>query len=165
MFNWPGLNVPLTWESERTGIENNWYALTGRVVAVKVEADGDLHIAIQDAIGDNPGLVVCGEPAGPQRCEISPENIQFCAATRFCFRRQPLPRVLFGDAFSGTRFLGEEDSDSWFRDARAVAHCVPHVGSLLIKRGEFFVLRSSHEPVKKEEQKSTYRLPPVRGIK
>src|SRR5438477_12937871 len=41
-FNWPGLNVPLTWESERTGIENNWYALTGCVVAVKVEADGDL---------------------------------------------------------------------------------------------------------------------------
>ena len=53
VFNWPGLNVPLTWESERTGIENNWYALTGCVVAVKVEADGDLPIAIQDATGDN----------------------------------------------------------------------------------------------------------------
>jgi len=37
--------VPLTWESERIGIENNWYALIGRVVTVKVEADGDLHLA------------------------------------------------------------------------------------------------------------------------
>jgi hypothetical protein len=26
---------------------------------VKVEADGDLHIAIQDATGDKPGIVVC----------------------------------------------------------------------------------------------------------
>jgi hypothetical protein len=35
---------------------NNWYALTGRVVALKVEADGDLHIALQDATGNKPGL-------------------------------------------------------------------------------------------------------------
>jgi hypothetical protein len=47
--------VHLTGRSGRTGIENNWYALTGRVVAVKVEADGDLHIALQDATGDKPG--------------------------------------------------------------------------------------------------------------
>ena len=31
----------------------------GRVVAVKVEADGDLHLALQDATGDKPGVVVC----------------------------------------------------------------------------------------------------------
>jgi hypothetical protein len=41
--------VHLTQSSARTGIENNWFALTGRVVAVKVEADGDLHIALADA--------------------------------------------------------------------------------------------------------------------
>ncbi len=35
---------------------NNWYTLTGRVVALKVEADGDLHIALQDATGNKPGL-------------------------------------------------------------------------------------------------------------
>src|SRR5882672_4234871 len=49
MYGWPGIDVQLNWQSERTGIENNWYALTGRVVAVKVEADGDLHLALQDA--------------------------------------------------------------------------------------------------------------------
>ena len=43
----------LTWQSERTRSENNWYAVTGRVVAVKVEADGDLHIELSDATGDN----------------------------------------------------------------------------------------------------------------
>src|SRR5205809_5745249 len=39
VFGWPGIDVPLTMQSERTGIENKWFALTGRVIAVKVEAD------------------------------------------------------------------------------------------------------------------------------
>jgi hypothetical protein len=60
----------LTQSSDRTGIENNWYALTGRVVAVKAESDGDLHIALQDATGDKPGIVVVEIPAKPQWCEI-----------------------------------------------------------------------------------------------
>ena len=58
IFNWPGIDVQLTWQSERTGRENNWYALTGRVVAVKVEADGDLHLALSDATGAKPGVIV-----------------------------------------------------------------------------------------------------------
>jgi hypothetical protein len=70
MFSWPGIDVSLTWQSERTGIENNWFALTGRVIAVKVEADGDLHLALQDATGNKPGIVVCEVPAKAQWCEI-----------------------------------------------------------------------------------------------
>ena len=42
MFSWPGLDAALTMQSERTGIENKWYALKGRVVELKVEEDGDL---------------------------------------------------------------------------------------------------------------------------
>ena len=70
IYSWPGPDVLLTQQSERTGIENNWYALTGRVVALKVEGDGDLHIALQDATGDKPGIVVVEVPAKPQWCEI-----------------------------------------------------------------------------------------------
>ncbi|PYV52821.1 MAG: hypothetical protein DMG98_23040 [Acidobacteria bacterium] len=29
------------------------------VIAAKLEADGDIHSALQDATGDNPGIVVC----------------------------------------------------------------------------------------------------------
>jgi hypothetical protein len=58
IYSWPGPDVPLTQSSERTGIETKWFALTGRVVALKVEADGDLHIALQDASVDKPGIVV-----------------------------------------------------------------------------------------------------------
>jgi hypothetical protein len=65
VFSWPGPDVLVTWQSERTGIENKWYALTGRVVALRVEADGDLHIALQDATGDRPGIVVAKVPAKP----------------------------------------------------------------------------------------------------
>lgn len=46
------------------------YALTGRVVAVIVEADGDLHVALQDATGEKPGIVVCEIPPASQWCTI-----------------------------------------------------------------------------------------------
>ena len=48
MFSWAGPDAALTMQSERTGIENKWYALKGRVVELKVEEDGDLHVALHD---------------------------------------------------------------------------------------------------------------------
>src|SRR6266704_2984718 len=84
VFSWPGPAEHLTQSSERTGIENNWYALTGRVVALKVEMDGDVHIALQDATGDKPGIVVVEVPAKAQWCEI--RNTVFSwTRTRFPF--------------------------------------------------------------------------------
>src|SRR5258708_40279487 len=63
VFSWPGPAEHLTQSSERTGIENNWFALTGRGVAVKGEMDGDLHLALQDATGDKSGIVAWEIPA------------------------------------------------------------------------------------------------------
>jgi hypothetical protein len=84
VFSWPGPAEHLTQSSERTGIENNWFALTGRVVAVKAETDGDLHIALADATGDKPGIVVCEIQPQPQWCEI--RNTVFSwTRTRFPF--------------------------------------------------------------------------------
>ena len=54
MSNWPGPDAPITMQSERTGIENKWFALTGRIVELKVEEDGDLHVALHHATGDKP---------------------------------------------------------------------------------------------------------------
>jgi hypothetical protein len=84
MFSWPGPNVHLTGQSQRTGIENKWYSLTGKVIAVKVETDGDLHIALADATGDKPGIVVCEVPAKPYWCPIRQTVFSF-TATRFPF--------------------------------------------------------------------------------
>jgi hypothetical protein len=84
IYNWPGPDVPLNQSSERTGIENKWFALTGRVVALKVEADGDLHIALQDATGDKAGIVVCEIPAKQQWCSLR-ETVFSWTTTRFPF--------------------------------------------------------------------------------
>src|SRR5205809_5707576 len=97
VFSWPGPDVHLTGKSERTGIENNWFALTGRVVAVRVEADGDLHIALQDATGDKPGIVVCEVPAKPQWCEI--RSIVFgWTRTRFPLHIRSTRKLTFNEA-------------------------------------------------------------------
>src|SRR5439155_18799074 len=40
IFSWPGPGVRLTGQSKRIGIEDKWFALTGRVVALKAELDG-----------------------------------------------------------------------------------------------------------------------------
>jgi hypothetical protein len=50
--------------------EEKWYALTGRVVDAKVQADGDIHLALQDADGKNAGTVSAEIPVGPKWCEI-----------------------------------------------------------------------------------------------
>jgi hypothetical protein len=60
IYEWkgPGPNVDLTDYTEaRMPSEQKWYALTGRVVDAKVEADGDIHIALEDANGNNFGTV------------------------------------------------------------------------------------------------------------
>src|SRR5207247_10248812 len=60
IYGWEGLgaDVVLTRYSEaRMPSEEKWYALTGRIVDAKVEADGDIHIALEDATGDNVGTI------------------------------------------------------------------------------------------------------------
>src|SRR5262249_37468429 len=54
----------------RLPAEQKWYALTGRVVDAKVEADGDIHLALQDADGKNAGTVSAEIPVGLKWCEI-----------------------------------------------------------------------------------------------
>jgi hypothetical protein len=58
MFNWQGPTEPLKASSERIAAEQKWYALTGRVIELRAEADGDLHIAFADVTGDKPGSLL-----------------------------------------------------------------------------------------------------------
>jgi hypothetical protein len=97
IYSWPGPDVPLTQSSERTGIENKWFALTGRVVALKVEADGDLHIALQDATSDKPCIVVVEVPAKPQWCDI-PNTVFSWTRTRFPFHTSSAKKLRLNQA-------------------------------------------------------------------
>src|SRR4030095_5135072 len=52
IYAWEGIgaDVDLMRQVEaRMPSEEKWYALTGRIVDAKVEADGDIHIALEDA--------------------------------------------------------------------------------------------------------------------
>jgi hypothetical protein len=49
---------------------------------VKIEADGDLHLALQDTTGDKPGIVVVEVPAKLQWCEVR-ETVFSWTRTRF----------------------------------------------------------------------------------
>ena len=66
--SWVGPDVPLTQSSERAGIDDKWFALTGRVVAVKAKMDGYLQIELQDVrLAIKPGVVIVAVPgAGRQ---------------------------------------------------------------------------------------------------
>jgi hypothetical protein len=73
IYAWEGLgpDVDLKQYTEaRMPSEQKWYALTGRVVDAKVEADGDIHIALVDATGNNIETVSAEIPVGPKWCEI-----------------------------------------------------------------------------------------------
>jgi len=73
IYAWEGLgaDVDLTRQVEaRMPSEEKWYAVTGRVVDAKVEADGDIHLALEDAAGNNLGTVSAEIPVGPKWCEI-----------------------------------------------------------------------------------------------
>jgi len=73
VYRWrgPGPNVPLTTKTEtRLPSEQKWYALTGRIVDVRVEADGDIHVMLRDASGNKTGTVGAEIPLGSTWCEI-----------------------------------------------------------------------------------------------
>jgi hypothetical protein len=73
IYAWEGLgpNVELSrYTEDRMPSEKKWYALTGRVVDLKVEAHGDIHMELQDATGDQVGTVSAEIPVGPKWCEI-----------------------------------------------------------------------------------------------
>jgi hypothetical protein len=81
--------------------------LTGRVIELRAEEDGDLHIGLQDATRDKPGIVVAEIPAKPQWCEL--RQIVFgWTQVQFPFRvrsgrklkiDQPLIITVIGKAF------------------------------------------------------------------
>ena len=107
IFNWQGPTEYLVPSSERIWSEQKWYSLTGRVVDLRAEEDGDLHIALQDVRGDKPGAVVVEIPVKPQWCEL--RKIVFgWTQVQFPFRvrsgrklkfREPLIITVVGKAF------------------------------------------------------------------
>src|SRR5205809_4403465 len=73
IYEWKGPepNVTLTPETDtRIAAEQKWYNLTGRVVNLKVEADGDITLVLKNADGKKAGSVNAEIPVGPAGCEL-----------------------------------------------------------------------------------------------
>lgn len=85
IFPWTAPTERLNRYSKRIPAEERWYALTGRVVRLGIEPDGDLHISLQDATGDKPGIVVVEIPEGPLWCEIR-KTVFSWTGTQFPFQ-------------------------------------------------------------------------------
>ena len=54
----------------RIAAEQKWYNLTGRLVGVKVEADGDITLVLKDAEGKKAGSVGAEIPVGSIWCVL-----------------------------------------------------------------------------------------------
>jgi hypothetical protein len=110
IYAWQGLgpDVDLTSYTEaRMPSEQKWYALTGRVIDAKVEPDGDIHIALEDATGNAVGTVSSEIPVGPKWCEIrqtvfdwATQKFPFGVKTAHALKiRQPHVITVTGKAF------------------------------------------------------------------
>jgi hypothetical protein len=69
MYAWRGPEVEITQSSPRIPAERKWYAVTGRVVRVQVEDDGDLHVVMQNTDGRR-GRIVVELPVGRPWCKL-----------------------------------------------------------------------------------------------
>jgi hypothetical protein len=98
-------------------MEARWFALTGRIVTVQVEADGDVHMVLADATGNNPGRVIAEIPLGERWCKLrtlafSWTNVVFPFALErdeypFELVRHPIVTVV-GKAFYDTDHSGKD---------------------------------------------------------
>lgn len=115
MFNWqgPGL-VPRG--GGRMGVETRWFALTGRVINLQVETDGDVHMVLADATDNNAAHVIAEIPLGVRWCNLRTLAFSWTNAvfpfelTRdrpFELIRHPLV-TLVGKAFYDTDHSGKD---------------------------------------------------------
>jgi hypothetical protein len=115
IFEWRGPGM-IPRGGARTGNEVHWYALTGRLVSVQAENDGDVHMVLVDAHDEKPGKVIAEIPLGPKWCALrttafSWTNAVFPFTTGkeqpFHLVRRPIITVI-GKAFYDTDHSGKE---------------------------------------------------------
>ena len=69
MYQWPPL-AGLNEKSRRQPQEQQWYKVTGQVVDVRVQDDGDIHFELQDVTGTKGGIFL-------QKCPLVITGVRF----------------------------------------------------------------------------------------
>jgi hypothetical protein len=116
IFEWTGPGI-IPRGGGRTGNELRWFALTGRVISMGAESDGDVHLVLIDASGNKPGKVIVEMPLGPRWCDIRTTAFSWSNAafpftadwqhSPFSLVRRPVITVI-GKAFYDTDHSGKD---------------------------------------------------------
>ena len=116
MAAWPGLGTSPR-GGNRFGKEWSWYAMTGRVITVQAENDGDVHMVLVNANDRQPGKVIVEIPLGPRWCAMrtmafSWTNAVFPFAANYRFNPFRLTQrhviTVVGKAFYDTDHAGKD---------------------------------------------------------
>lgn len=116
IFSWQGPGI-IPRGGGRTGNELRWFALTGRVVSMGAESDGDVHLVIVDANDAKPGKVIVEMPLGTRWCAMRTTAFSWTNAlfpftsdwqhSPFHIVRRPVITVI-GKAFYDTDHSGKD---------------------------------------------------------
>jgi hypothetical protein len=68
LYGWSGGRGTILSRTPRQGRENEWLRLTGRVTAVIIEGDGDIHVELVDVDGRSGAKAGVEIPAGRRWC-------------------------------------------------------------------------------------------------
>ena len=122
IYEWkgPGPDVPLTPKTDtRIAAEQKWYNLTGRLVGIKVENDGDITLVLKDAEGKKAGNVGAEIPLGSTWCELRQTVFGWTTQSfPFSFKdtqklemREPHIITVTGQAFFDVQHASPENSN------------------------------------------------------
>jgi len=92
-WNGPGIKITKTGKNEhRIPAEQKWYQVTGKVVLVRVEGDGDLHIQLVDVLATNSKTARDIDVEVPSNTEVH-ANTPWCTirTTVFSWSTQKFP--------------------------------------------------------------------------
>ncbi|MEP6822947.1 MAG: hypothetical protein ABI946_11420 [Chthoniobacterales bacterium] len=70
LYEWVGLAGLKDDSPRKAPEESRWVRVSGRVVEVKAEADGDVHFALEDASGNKRGRILAEVPYGEHWCAL-----------------------------------------------------------------------------------------------
>jgi hypothetical protein len=70
LFNWTGGRGTILSGMPRQGRENQWIQLTGKVTALLIEGDGDIHVELTNANGRSRAKAGAEIPAGRRWCRL-----------------------------------------------------------------------------------------------
>jgi hypothetical protein len=70
LFKWTGGRGTILSRTPRQGRENKWIELTGKVTALIIEGDGDIHLELMDADGRSRAKAAVEIPAGRHWCRL-----------------------------------------------------------------------------------------------